>query len=298
MPGHASTPKDFDAYHKWLGIPPAEQPPHFYRLLGLALFESDPDVIAAAADRQMAHVKSFAAGRNGAASQALLNELARARVTLLNERQKAEYDLRLDAPHGSAAARGPHVSGNGYSQAPPPLAASAAVPANAEALASSAMADADSPADASELVAAQIFKARQTTMSRRTVGLVVAGILGFVVLTITFGRGGDDGSVALQARPSVDVAADAGGRSPTPAVDHTSSQNNAGDVQPADRGEGAEVVAVADVPSATTNDGASDVQPGANADSGEAAEQAGSADAPRPISDDPPAPAPTPAADA
>ncbi len=37
----------FDGYYKWLGIPPSEQPPNHYRLLGLGLFESDPDVIQA-----------------------------------------------------------------------------------------------------------------------------------------------------------------------------------------------------------------------------------------------------------
>lgn len=85
----------FDAYHKWLGIQPAEQPPDHYRLLGVARFESDREVLAAAADRQMAHVKSFAAGQYAAASQTLLNELAKARVTLLNALQKEAYDRRL-----------------------------------------------------------------------------------------------------------------------------------------------------------------------------------------------------------
>jgi len=40
----------FDPYHKWLGIPPDEQPPDHYRLLAVRRFEDDPDVIAAAAD--------------------------------------------------------------------------------------------------------------------------------------------------------------------------------------------------------------------------------------------------------
>src|SRR5829696_2056304 len=92
---HSTAPINFNAYHKWLGIPPAEQPPHHYRLLGIALFEADPEVIAAAADRQMGHIKSYAAGRYAAESQALLNELARARVTLLNARQKGGYDRGL-----------------------------------------------------------------------------------------------------------------------------------------------------------------------------------------------------------
>ena len=37
----------FDAYYKWLSIPPDEQPPNHYRLLGVPLLESDLDVIEA-----------------------------------------------------------------------------------------------------------------------------------------------------------------------------------------------------------------------------------------------------------
>ena len=37
-------PEEFDPYRKWLGIPPKDQPPHYYRLLGIALLEDDPDV--------------------------------------------------------------------------------------------------------------------------------------------------------------------------------------------------------------------------------------------------------------
>ena len=49
----------FDPYYKWLGIPPADQPPHHYRLLAIELFEADSDVIAGAADQRMAHIRSF-----------------------------------------------------------------------------------------------------------------------------------------------------------------------------------------------------------------------------------------------
>ena len=45
--------ENFDPYYKWLAIPPEEQPPHHYRLLGVQRFESDPDVIATAADQRM-----------------------------------------------------------------------------------------------------------------------------------------------------------------------------------------------------------------------------------------------------
>ena len=82
-------------YYKWLGIPVREQPPNHYRLLGLALFEHSAEVIEAAADRQMAHVRTYAGGASSTASQKLLNELSAARVCLLNERLKAQYDAYL-----------------------------------------------------------------------------------------------------------------------------------------------------------------------------------------------------------
>lgn len=85
----------FDPYYKWLGISPRDQPPNFYRLLGLELFESDPDVIDAAAERQMTYLHSVASGEHTAASQKLMNEVSSARVSLLNEKQKAQYDRRL-----------------------------------------------------------------------------------------------------------------------------------------------------------------------------------------------------------
>ncbi len=85
----------FDGYHVWLGIPPSEQPPNHYRLLGIAVFEADLDVIDHAADRQMAHVRTFQAGKNGSVSQQILNELSAARVCLLNASKKAAYDETL-----------------------------------------------------------------------------------------------------------------------------------------------------------------------------------------------------------
>lgn len=91
----ATVTEAFDPYHIWLGIPPDEQPPHHYRLLGIGLFESDPDVISNAADRQMTHVRTFQTGPHSAQSQKLLNELAAARVTLLDPARRATYDAEL-----------------------------------------------------------------------------------------------------------------------------------------------------------------------------------------------------------
>lgn len=85
----------FDPYRKWLGIPKWEQPPNHYRLLGINPFEDDPDVIEAAADRQMAHVRNYQAGQHSELSQKVLNELAAARVCLLSPEKKTAYDQEL-----------------------------------------------------------------------------------------------------------------------------------------------------------------------------------------------------------
>jgi len=88
-------PRGFDAHYQWLGIPPEEQPPNLYRLLGIKVFEANADVIDMAAERQIRHVRSFHIGKHSRESQQLLTELARARVCLLNEDQKAAYDVEL-----------------------------------------------------------------------------------------------------------------------------------------------------------------------------------------------------------
>jgi hypothetical protein len=85
----------FDPYHKWLGISPKDQPPNHYRLLAVDLFESDPDVISSAADQRMAHVRAFQTGKHSALSQQILNEIAAARVCLLNAEKRTDYDRKL-----------------------------------------------------------------------------------------------------------------------------------------------------------------------------------------------------------
>jgi len=85
----------FDPYRKWLGIPAQDQPPNHYRLLGIELFEADPDVISNAADGRMAQIKNFQAGKHSQDSQRILNELAAAKVGLLNPTKRAAYDRQL-----------------------------------------------------------------------------------------------------------------------------------------------------------------------------------------------------------
>lgn len=85
----------FDPYHKWLGIPPKDQPPNHYRLLGIELFESDPEVIDMAASRLMSHLQELASGPDLKHSQKLLNEISAARRCLLKPEAKEAYDSQL-----------------------------------------------------------------------------------------------------------------------------------------------------------------------------------------------------------
>ncbi len=93
----------FDPYHKWLGIPPEEQPPDYYRLLGVGRFESDGDVIDNAANQRMTHLRTFQTGQHSEQSQQLLNEIASARICLLDAEKKLAYDTQLKQSIASAA---------------------------------------------------------------------------------------------------------------------------------------------------------------------------------------------------
>jgi sulfatase modifying factor 1 len=86
---------DFDPYHKWLGIPETARPISKYRLLAIEEFESDREVISAAAERQTIYLRTLQAGEHAVLVAELLNEVSRARVTLLNADQKAGYDEEL-----------------------------------------------------------------------------------------------------------------------------------------------------------------------------------------------------------
>src|SRR5713226_1990989 len=87
----------FDPYHKWLGIRKELQPPTLYQLLGISPDEKDPEVIEEAAIRQTTHVRTYQIGPHAAACTRLLNEIAQARLTLLNPAKRQAYDAGLQA---------------------------------------------------------------------------------------------------------------------------------------------------------------------------------------------------------
>ena len=118
--------EEFNPYHVWLGIPPEEQPANHYRLLGIQLFETSGDVIDNAADRQMAHLRTFQSGKHGELTQRIVNEVAAVRICLLDPKKRAAYDQQLRA---KLAAASPDVASG--ADCPPP----AVRPSNANLLA-------------------------------------------------------------------------------------------------------------------------------------------------------------------
>jgi hypothetical protein len=86
---------EFDPYQQWLGIPPEDQPPDHYRLLGLRRFESDPATIRSATDERMAQIRVYQIGPRAPYTQQLLNQLAAAKLCLLDPYAKSEYDATL-----------------------------------------------------------------------------------------------------------------------------------------------------------------------------------------------------------
>lgn len=103
---------EYDAYHLWLGIPPEEQPPSHYRLLGVRLFEQNAEVIRNAADRQRAHVKRLGINQHEKRGQELLNEIEAAKICLLRPEKRLVYDeqLRIELQ----ASESPDAEGDDY----------------------------------------------------------------------------------------------------------------------------------------------------------------------------------------
>lgn len=91
-----SQPTDpFDPYFEWLDIAPQDQPPTYYRLLGVQEFEPDLAVIERAAKARTAHLHPMSSGPKRDSVQILLREIAKARRTLLSQESKESYDASL-----------------------------------------------------------------------------------------------------------------------------------------------------------------------------------------------------------
>ncbi|MBI3467607.1 MAG: SUMF1/EgtB/PvdO family nonheme iron enzyme [Planctomycetes bacterium] len=85
-------------YNDWLGISRTDQRPDHYTLLGLSLFESDRNRIEQASLERARVVRQYHIGAFAEQAQQLLNEIAAARVCLLDHSSKEEYDRRFRSP--------------------------------------------------------------------------------------------------------------------------------------------------------------------------------------------------------
>ena len=87
------------AYKTMLGIPgdklPETGPPDHYELLRLPRFEDDAAKIDAHYKKLNTHVRSYASGDLGEASQKVLNDLAKAMLCLTDPERKRSYDESL-----------------------------------------------------------------------------------------------------------------------------------------------------------------------------------------------------------
>lgn len=87
----------FDPYLKWLGIrKKTNRRVNHYRLLGVELFESDVDVLANAAERQIRHVESFATSEHREDCERIISEIRKARDCLLDPNSRQQYDRKLE----------------------------------------------------------------------------------------------------------------------------------------------------------------------------------------------------------
>ncbi|MDP7015682.1 MAG: hypothetical protein QGG36_07770 [Pirellulaceae bacterium] len=225
----------FDPYHKWLGIPAREQPPNFYRLLGVELFEADPDVIEGAGDARMAHLRSFQNGPHTEHSQRLLNEVAAARNCLLVVDKRAAYDARLRAALAAPPSAAPPTAAP-PTTAPPTTAPPSAAPALAPQPVAAASVESVTPYAESSIPQQPIAPRASGRLRRRTkrspladpvvLGVVVAGVLGLFALFF-WSRFGGSGTEQNQTVGETNASGD-------PA----NSENDAGDTRAADNQSG------------------------------------------------------------
>lgn len=105
----------FDPYQFWLGIPAHEQPPNYYRLLGLQPFEADPSRITASADHWISFFNSMLQGEYAEPARRMYDEVSTAKRSLLDPGYKPQYDAWLQQ-HLAATQPQPAMS----PQSPPP----------------------------------------------------------------------------------------------------------------------------------------------------------------------------------
>lgn len=85
----------FDPYEKWLGIPRDQRPIDFFLLLDLDPDEDDPAAIKKAARKQTERVSAHEDGPHAQACARLMEEIEKARATLVNPAKRKAYEALL-----------------------------------------------------------------------------------------------------------------------------------------------------------------------------------------------------------
>ena len=115
----------FDPYFEWLGIEGGRRPPDHYRLLGLKQFESDPELIARAADAALAKVRRVRPGAHLAEWSQLLDRISLTKACCWTRRVGRLTTRRLSkqssaSPKSAAPSRpSPQTTGGNRSSAQP-----------------------------------------------------------------------------------------------------------------------------------------------------------------------------------
>ena len=84
-------------YAEWLGISAEEQPPNYYLLLGVSLFETDTQQIETAARDRLEQLRAYQLSNKKEDAKKLIDEIVKARKCLRNPEKKALYDKQLSA---------------------------------------------------------------------------------------------------------------------------------------------------------------------------------------------------------
>ncbi len=210
--------QDFDPYYRWLGIPPDKQPPNHYCLLGLNPFESDLDVIETAANRQMGHLRTYQTGPHSQLSQKLLNQVAAAKICLLNQAKKRTYDADLRARIPAKRAPAP----------PTPAPAPTPIPTYYDRL----LVEAQAKLSQAEVRRLELQEGRRTKVALFAAVAVVGALLVLpVVVLITWSIVSHHGSTG-SAVPAASSQGVASGPATTPSVPTQPAASGTGLVRP------------------------------------------------------------------
>ncbi len=88
---------EFDPYLEWFGLKTDGVPDH-YELIGVQRFESNVSVIEKAIESRVDFLQDVSSGEHTRESQELLGKVASARICLLDETKKKDYDRELANP--------------------------------------------------------------------------------------------------------------------------------------------------------------------------------------------------------